>query len=312
MASRRNPGWLVMTLALLYLTVSLQVGLSSADASGSCLKVNCGSGYCCSANYYCGTSELYCGPGCTSGPCFTNASDPLGSCPNDTCAPGLCCSQFNFCGSNSSYCGAGCLSGPCYNSSAGGTTLSGRSSSGTGSSTMAGFALACVLGTMTFLGTVFWNRPNRGRSICWGSGGWLLAFAILCMAVSLQMGVSKADTGSCINHACDTDLCCSENFYCGATDDYCGLGCRGGACSTLVNATPGSCVNQACASGLCCNADFTCGSNATDCGAGCQGGLCNSNSGDSSLASALMGSSNFANAGLAFAYVLGTLTFLNF
>jgi len=72
-----------------------------------------GNEQCCFQNF-CGTGELYCSSGCTSGPCWnttnpTNDQCNVGPCNN----PALCCSTYYFCGTTDQHCGSGCRSGPC-------------------------------------------------------------------------------------------------------------------------------------------------------------------------------------------------------
>lgn len=81
----RKQGWL-LTLGLLSLTVSAQVGLSRADNSttGACDSNNqCPtSDQCCSSGFYCGTDDTYCGVGCLSGPCYrSSGGQALGTGP---------------------------------------------------------------------------------------------------------------------------------------------------------------------------------------------------------------------------------------
>ncbi|CAM6116171.1 unnamed protein product [Calypogeia fissa] len=99
---------------------------------------------------------------------------------------------------------------------------------------------------MRLLGTVFWNRAKR-VSICWRSRGWWLTFALLCMAVSLQVGLSRADNsteiGGCVNGLClVSELCCSFGNFCGADERYCGFGCQSGPCHSQKKSLSGGAI----------------------------------------------------------------------
>ncbi|CAM6083355.1 unnamed protein product [Calypogeia fissa] len=99
---------------------------------------------------------------------------------------------------------------------------------------------------MRLLGTVFWNRAKR-VSICWRSRGWWLTFALLCMALSLQVGLSRADNstviGGCVNGLClPSELCCSPDNYCGADARYCGPGCQSGPCYSKKKGLSGGAI----------------------------------------------------------------------
>ncbi len=92
----------------------------------------CKNNLCCSKWGHCGTSDVYCGDGCQSGPCTTLPPPPPPSPPpppppspppppqqcgagadGALCRDNLCCSAWGFCGATDAYCGNGCQSGPC-------------------------------------------------------------------------------------------------------------------------------------------------------------------------------------------------------
>ncbi|CAM6083360.1 unnamed protein product [Calypogeia fissa] len=107
---------------------------------------------------------------------------------------------------------------------------------------------------MTLLGAVSSNRPMmQVPNICWRTRGWLLTFAVLCLMVSLQVGLSRAanstapetaPAGACVNGIClESGLCCSSDNYCGADASYCGAGCQSGPCySNSGNAMSGGAI----------------------------------------------------------------------
>lgn len=128
-------------LAIAISTFAQEISIDGNCSTNSNINATClGSSFgdCCSANGFCGSTDVYCGAGCqeTSGNCAANASlisvdgrcgrqDPgTHICPQSIFGP--CCSVNGFCGSNSTYCGTGCQSdfGECDVDTATSTTSS--------------------------------------------------------------------------------------------------------------------------------------------------------------------------------------------
>ncbi|KAJ1980487.1 hypothetical protein H4R35_001107 [Dimargaris xerosporica] len=95
--------------------------------------------------------------------------------------------------------------------------------------------------------------------------------AIVTLAV-LGLAATVSAQGTCTANECPAGLCCSKYGYCGTGADYCGDGCKGGACTKpptgLCNA------NNPCPGNACCSQWGYCGTTAEYCGAGCVSGPC--------------------------------------
>lgn len=180
----------LFTLALLTIATSVLAQDISTDgncSSNSNINATCLSstfGDCCSANGFCGKTDLYCGAGCqeASGNCYANAllissdgrcglQDPgKHICPQSTFGP--CCSGTGWCGSNSTYCATGCQSdyGECETATSASSNPSGSIAATSGSKTtdsvgfkvgmaFVGIAAAGILG-----GIIFFLMRRRRRS----------------------------------------------------------------------------------------------------------------------------------------------------
>jgi len=75
------------------------------------------------------------------------------------------------------------------------------------------------------------------------------------------------------NCACAGGECCSQYGYCGTSSDYCGDGCKSGAC---WGSPPSSVGGSACgcAPNECCSQWGYCGTTSDYCSDGCRGGPC--------------------------------------